>query len=154
MDILKSNRLAWTIHDGSLNEEEVVLDGHIIRRSDLDLLNQPYQLRTPNLVLYLQPIKYAHESDHVEFPTGNVVTPLQILGAIYTYYNLPLTKEELDQLEAKAKGDPSIKDIIDEARVIMARGGIVPRTEIMGSDIFFEGLSEYPNGDFDVTLGS
>ena len=86
MDILKSERLFWTINDSSLDEEGVTLDGHRLTPVDLGLLNQPVQLRTPNLILNLRPVKYAYREDRVEFPTGSVVTPLQILGAIYTYY--------------------------------------------------------------------
>lgn len=154
MDILKSGRLTWTITDGSLDNDGVNLDGHLLAQADLNLLNQPIRLKTPNLVLHLRPVRYANEEERVEFPTGPVVTPLQILGAIYTYYSIPLTKEELDRLEEEEKGDEMIKEIIDEAREEIRQGNVVPRSTIMSSEIFFEGLDENPDGSFDVVLGS
>ena len=92
MDVLKSNRLTWTINSPSLDMEGIMLDRHPLTTADLRLLNQPVQLKTPNLVLNLSPVRYAHWDDQIEFPTGPTVTPLQILGAIYTYYNIQLTK--------------------------------------------------------------
>lgn len=152
MDILKSTRLSWTLNDDSLDEEDVTLDDDPLTQADLNLLGQPFHLKTPNLVLHLQPMKYAHREDRVEFPTGPVVTPLQILGAIHTYYSLPLTKAELDRLVTE--GDEMVKDIIDEARVMIDQGLTVPRVEIMGGDIFFEGLNEERDGSFTLNLGS
>ena len=152
MDILKSTRLSWTINDDSLDEEDVTLDDDPLTQADLNLLGQPIQLKTQNLVLHLQPMKYAHREDRVGFPTGPVVTPLQILGAIHTYYSLPLTKAELDRLVTE--GDEMVKDIIDEARVMIDQGLTVPRVEIMGGDIFFEGLKEERDGSFTLNLGS
>ena len=148
MDILKSGRLTWTTTDESLDEKGVTIDGHEITPADLNLLNQPIQLRTPNLVLHLRPVRYANEEERVEFATGLVVTPLQILGAIHTYYSIPLTKEELDRLEEEEKGDEMIKEIIDEAREEMRQGETVPRSVIMSSEIYFEGLTEEFDGSF------
>lgn len=95
MDVLTSpeTRLIWTITDDSLNEYGVTLDGHKITQANLNFLDRPVRLVTPNLVLNLPPVIPATDmSDRIEFPTGNIVTPLQILGAIYTYYSLPVSE--------------------------------------------------------------
>lgn len=157
MDILKSGRLTWTITDGSLDNDGVNLDGHLLAQADLNLLNQPIRLKTPNLVLHLRPVRYANEEERVEFPTGSVVTALQILGAIYTYYDIPLTEAELDRLENKkdnGKKAEMLKEIVDETRAEIHQGKMVPRSDIMRDEFYFEGLKENPDGSFDVELGS
>lgn len=151
MDILKSGRLIWSIYDYSLDEGDVTLDGHPIIPTDLNLLNQPIRLKTPNLVLHFLPIKYGHE-ERFEFPTGPVVTPLQILGAIYTYYSQPLTEEELNRLEAT--GTNMADRIVDRARREMRQWKIVLRSWIMGDDIFLKDLQEARDGSFLVQLWS
>lgn len=151
MDILNSGRLSWTIIDSSLDEYGVYFDDHTITPADLNLFNQPIRLKTPNLVLYLLPVRYANgEEERVEFPTGPIVTPLQILGAIYTFYSIPVTNEELDRWEYE--GDEKIKRIISEAREEIRQGNPVPRDIIMYGEIDFDGLKENPDGSFIVLL--
>lgn len=151
MDILKSRRLAWLTTDDDLNNEGVTIDDHEPTPLDKIKLSTPVQLKTPNLVLYMFPVKYADNEERVEFPTGNKVTPLQILGAIHTYYDLPLTIEEVDSLMQK---EPGARDILEEARIQLESGHEVKRSEIMSDNTFFEGLTEQPDGSFVVNLGS
>ena len=151
MDILTSPeiRLSWTILDDSLDKGDVTLDGHPITPADLNRLNQPVHLKTANLVLNLGPIKDVYEEERIEFPTGHIVTPLQILGAIYTYYNIPMTIEEIDRLIE----DYSLDTETDEREAIR-QGKTVPRSKLMEDEIFFEELQEKPGGSFIVGLGS
>lgn len=152
MDILKSGRLIWSIYDASLDDGDVTLSGHPVTPADLDRLNQPIRLTTPDLILRLEPIKFANVLEAVEFPTGPVVTPLQILGAIYTYYNQPLTEEELNRTETL--GGRAVEGIINRARENIHQGKTVPRRWIMEDDIFIKGLQDGYNGSFVVELGS
>ncbi len=152
MDILKSNRLVWTVNSPSLDMEGITLDGHPLTTADLRLLNQPIQLKTLDLVLNLSPVRYAYWEERVEFPTGPMVTPLQILGAIYTYYNIQLTKEELDRLDEQ--GDEMVKEEVELARSEIEKGTRWPRSEMMGDQVYFEGLDEQPDGSYLVILGS
>ncbi len=114
-------------------------------------LNQPIHLKTPNLILNLpSAIRTTDIRERIEFPTGPVVTPLQILGAIYTYYSLPVTAEELDRLENE--DDERVKDIVIETRINMTQGETVPRFELMGDETFFEALDDNPDGSFTLEL--
>lgn len=89
----------WTVNTPSLDDENVMIDRHPITQADLNLLSQPVHLATPNPVLYLLPMEYG-EPERIEFPIGPIVTPLQILRAIYSYYSMPVTVAELDRLDA------------------------------------------------------
>ena len=100
----------------------------------------------------LSPVRYAYWEERVEFPTGPMVTPLQILGAIYTYYNIQLTKEELDRLDEQ--GDEMVKEEVELARSEIEKGTRWPRSEMMGDQVYFEGLDEQPDGSYLVILGS
>ena len=151
MDILNSGRLWWTINNASLADTDVSFDRHPVSPADLDLFDQPIHLQTQNLVLHLRPIKYSYRDDRIEFATGPIVTPLQILGAIYTYYSIPLTTEELDTLEQEYE---TRKATIDEAREEIHRGKRVPRSIILGENTFLEGLHKNRDGSFVVSLGS
>ena len=152
MDILKSTRLVWTVNSPSLDMRGITLDGHPLTATDLRQLNQPIQLRTPNLVLNLIPVRYAHWDEKVEFSTGPTVTPLQILGAIYTYYNTQLTNEELNELGEQ--GDEMVKEEVELARSEIEKGTRWPRAEMMGDQVYFEGLEEEPDNSYVVKLGS
>lgn len=151
MEILTSGQLIWNINNASLNEHDVLLDERPVRLADLNLFNLPIYLKTPNLVLYLPPVKYGEE-ERVEFPTGPIVTPLQILGAIHTYYTLPVTEEELNQMEAR--GDEMILDVLEEIRGDRDEGKTIPRSALMSADIYLDGIKEHPDGSFLVILGS
>lgn len=122
MNILESTRLHWNISDGNLNN--AAIDHHHITPVDLETLNQPIQLKTPNLILFLAPMENTERVD-VEFATGSVVTPLQILGAIYTYYSLPVSNEGFE----------------------------VTRMQIMDGLNLFMGIGENDDGSFNVSLG-
>ena len=154
MNILKSHRLGWDVTEASLDDENVILDGHPLTPADLDLLNQPVELKTPNLVLYMLPMEYG-EVERIEFPTGLIVTPLQILGAIYTYYSMPITNEELDRLNALdyVAGDEMLEALLTHMRDEINRGIILPRSELMHDETGFIGLEENLNGSFTVELG-
>lgn len=152
MELLRpfATQLNWSINDSSLDDEGVTFNGHPITPADLTLLNQPINLETPNLVLHLL-LADRFAGDHavynyVTFPTGPVVTPLQILGAIYTYYDLPLTEADLDELKGAG-----MDELVNTTRRMIQRGLTVPRSDIMGN-VLFQGISEYPDGSFLVIL--
>ncbi len=149
MDILTSGQLIWNINNVSLNDYDVLLDERPIRPADLNLFNLPIYLKTPNLVLYLSPATNSEE-ERVEFPTGPIVTALQILGAIHTYYTLPVTEAELNQMEAR--GDEMILDVLEEIRKDRDEGKTILRSALMSTDIYLEGIKENPDGSFVVIL--
>ena len=71
----------------------VTIDGHEITPADLNLLNATHSVENAEFLFYTEdPEVDANEEERVEFRTGLVVTRLQILGAIHTYYSIPLTK--------------------------------------------------------------
>ena len=153
MDILKSDRLNWTITNSSLDDVTVSIDGNPLTRTDLDRLNQPIQLRTPNLVLNLPLFQSVDETDKVEFPTGNVVTPLEILGAIRTYYSLPMSEGELARLLEIVPA--RIRNKLLKANQNMpGYPQDYDHAWFMGDQIFFTGLTEEPDGSFTVGLGN
>ena len=149
MDILRLPRLKWTIIDSSLDAELVTFEGHSLTPADLDLFNRPIQLKTQNLILNLLPICDANTTQKIEFPTGPVVTPLQILGAIYTYYHIPLTMEELDLLDID---DELTRGMLRRTREDVMMGDILDRFQIMCDLILLESLKEEPDGSLTVEL--
>lgn len=78
------------------------------------------------------------------------MTPLQIFGAIYTYYSLPVSVEELNRLENE--GDEEVRIIVIETRIIMIQGNTVSRSELRGDETFFEALDANLDGSFSVEL--
>lgn len=152
MDILKSQRLIWTINNLYLDDPGVTLDGHRLTQRDLDLLDQPVHLKTENLILYLNPIEDAHAYEIVEFATGPIVTPLQILGAIYTYYDQYITEEDLDRIEGENADNEMVMAVISDARNHLNQGLNLLRSDIMRNEMYYRGITEDDNGTFTVGL--
>lgn len=155
MDILRSEQLHWDIDDESL--ADAMIGDHTITLDDFNRLDQPYHLRSPNLILNVSPIEDAVRYENVEFGTGPNVTPLQILGAIYTYYHLPLTNEEIDRLEdlsyVKADSENSPRKLLlNDVRRDISEGRIIPRSKIMRDEVTFRRLREGQDGSFYVDL--
>lgn len=87
LDLLE--RIQWNITDQNL--DDAMINGHRLTEGEFRLLQTPIHLTTPTLEISLGPIEYGGFQP-VEFDTGAEVTPLQILGAIYTYYAEPSEK--------------------------------------------------------------
>ena len=83
-----------------------------------------------NLILYM-PKGDAHGENRLEYPSR--MTPLEVMGAIYTYYrNTPVSGE--------------IRDLDYERRI----PGVQPNLyDYLGDHIHFEGLYPHTNGDGD-----
>lgn len=151
MDILRSPRLEWTITDSSLDGEFVTFDGHPLTPADLDLFNRPIRLRTPNLILNLLPMETSNTIQRVEFPTGSIVTPLQILGAIHTYYHIPLSVEELKRLDMITDNEFT-REILGYTIQDVTQGDTVSRSQLMGDLVVLKEVKEEPDGSLTVEL--
>lgn len=151
MAILNSGRLVWHIDDASLDNADVSFDGHPLTPVNLNFFQEQVQLRTPNLILNFYPMRNIHETERVEFPTGNVVTPLQILGAIHTYYSIPMTEDELTELEVKVPPE-RIHDVWEARRNMPGFLYETPRSWFMGAETLFVGIFEERDGSFTVLL--
>ena len=147
MDVL--DRLNWSIENPSLDSPGVSHYGFPITGEILDRFHQRIPLRTSNLILQLQPSKYPYKYEIVEFPTGPIVTPIQVLGAIHTYYSLPVSEDELEKLRDT---EPEMLDIVEDALKNIKNNHVVPRSALMEDEIFLEELEGNPDGSFTVIL--
>lgn len=76
------------------------------------LFSTPIQLKTPRLRLIFPHLVMSRNMSPVDFDTSNVVTGLDILGAIYTYYSLPVTSEDLKDIPPERTYE--VDEMIDE----------------------------------------
>lgn len=76
------------------------------------LFSPPIQLKTPRLRLIFRHLVMIRDMPPVDFDTSNVVTGLDILGAIYTYYSLPVTQEDLEGIPPRRTYE--LDEMVDE----------------------------------------
>ena len=153
MDLISNGSLRFDLSNSSLDDPDVLIrEGNTYRRlddSDVQRLDQPIYLKTPNLVLYLQYDRYSGDDKRVTFDTGPIVTPKIILGAIHTYYQEPLKQADLDEI-SEENGGPYLAI----ARNDLQHGNRVIRKDLMGDLSVIEGIVERPDGTYYVALGS
>jgi hypothetical protein len=148
--------LEWAITKPSLDSPYVNYDGHPITLENLPRFEQPIQLKTPRLVLNLQPF-YEAESIPITFEIGPVVTPRQILGALYTYYSMPITVQDLDEIANNRDYTDANDRYVDmefnnDLRARILGGEQIPRRVLMYSVDRLEEINELDNGVLDVYL--
>ena len=87
------------------------IDQRKVSSEQIEELRQLFQLKTPRLVMVFNHLALSgrDKTQRVEFNTGPVITPIDILGAIYTYYNMPIE-------EADVHDERDYPDDDDEAR--------------------------------------
>ena len=113
LDLL--NRVRWKITDRNLNS--ATIDGHKLTAEEIRILQTPVQLMPEYQILHLS--NYVDAAIlPVEFDTEGPLTPFQILGAIYTYYNQHYFMPEIDEMRLQRNklmdqgGDTEVLDLI------------------------------------------
>jgi hypothetical protein len=153
MDLITDAKLVWAVDQDSIEDginEFIDLPQGRTREDLFQRFNKPAQLTTPNLMIYMPPY-YNADMEKVEFDTGSVVTPFQILGAIYTYYQMPVSIQELDRLrDLTGLG-------FDKYYQKLQRGEEVKRLDMLEGYVAFENLDVFDDGAYmlisDANLG-
>jgi hypothetical protein len=138
-----SNRINW---DSLENDpDEIEIDGSHLqntpyRQAFASLFNPPVH----DFILYLPSTRWdEYPPDRMVYHSDQGFRPIDIFGAIYTYYQMPLPRNALEQM---------VRDGIENADYAL-RQRTPLRYDIMGSLIHFEGLSQHDDG-YQVDLGS
>jgi hypothetical protein len=148
--------MEWTTTEPSLDSPRVALADRPITVEDLPYFDEPFELRTPKLVLNLMP-SYLGKFIPVTFETGPVVTLRQILGAIHTYYNMPITIKDLDEIVNYEGhyGTHEVRDAMNLNKKLRPRvlnGEQVPRSELMWGLDRLDAINELEDGSLDIIL--
>lgn len=84
--------------------------------------------------------------DRMVYHSDRGFTPYDILGAIYTYYHMPLPRETLERM---------VRDEVANADLALEQANPT-RIDIMGDLVTFEGIAPLSNGEniYEVALAS
>ena len=139
------NRLNWDIGSGNINDIEI-LDPNInnhrkLNQQEINLMNQP--VNNKPLVLYMTASdNYGEKRVYPE--NMNI---FQILGAIYNYYQEPITIPEVRS--SPHANEEYRKEVLRR----IAKGERIPRIEWMGDHTSFAGFQPHNEG-YSVTIES
>jgi hypothetical protein len=149
------SHMNWRVTEPSLDSPNVTFDDHPITVEDLSYFDEPFELKTPKLVLNLRP-SYLGKAIPVTFETGPIVTLRQILGAINTYYSMPITVQDLDEIVNYNHADiyeqnDAVK-LDKQLRPDVLVGEEIPRSEIMWGLERLGAINELEDGSLDIIL--
>lgn len=143
-----SNQIDWDILSNDTDAIEI---------GDLILQYSPYhvafvsQFNPPihDIILYLPSTRYdEYPPDRMVYHSDRGFTPLDILGAIYTYYQIPVPRNVLEQMVQD--GVANAQEALNTAT---SRRSTEGRISIMGDLTRFESLTRMGDG-YHVDLGS
>jgi hypothetical protein len=140
--------ITWTT-SADLPENIVIDDIPLPESQYRDAFVSPFNPPVHDIILYLPSTRYEeYPPDRMVYHSDPGFTPLDIFGAIHTYYMMDLPNTVLERMI-----QDSVANAAEALRIAQSRRQTEGRISIMGDLTNFDGLTQVRDG-YHVDLGS